>query len=154
MTRRPALIGQRPPLVYLYNRLSARFTILLPPLVPIFNLRVSSHPLLLLLHPLQSRWASLPPQDVPDPPRLRRVKRVKRPSPLNGNTERCSRMAPAKSGLRASRKFSSMVRSSLPLPLSHLTCGLFQDCGNIGNLPGPRTRGAAADGATSSSSTT
>jgi TEA/ATTS domain len=120
MTRRPlALLGPRPPHL-LYNRLSARFTILLPPLVPILNLRVSSHPL--LPHPLLSVWPSPPLQDVPDPPRLRRVNRVKRPSPLNGNTERCSRMVPVKSGLRASKKLSSMVRRSPPLPLSHLTC--------------------------------
>jgi len=150
MTRRPlSLLGPAPPL---YNRLSAPFTTLPPPLVPILNLRVSSHPL--LLHPSLSPWPSLPLQDVPDPPRLPRVNPLKRPSPPNANTERCSRMVPVKSGLRASKKFSSMVRSSPPLPLSHLTCPLFQDCGNTGNLPGPRTPEAAADGATNSSSTT
>ena len=152
MTRRPlSLLGPPPPSPHLlYNRLSARFIILLPPRVPILNLHVSSHP----LHPSLSPWLSLPLQDVPDPPPPPPVNPVKRHSPLNANTERCSRMAPVKSGLRASRKFSSMVRSSLPLPLPHLTCPMFQACGNTGNHPGLRTRAAAADGATSSSSTT
>jgi hypothetical protein len=105
MTRRPlAILGPRPPLVYLYSRLSVPFMTLLPPLLPVS----SHHPL--LLHPFLLAWHTLPLQDVPDPPPLRPVNPVKRTSPLKGNTERCSRMVPAKSGLRASRKFSSMVR--------------------------------------------
>jgi len=76
MTRRPlALLGPTPHL--LYNRLSAPFAILLPPLVPVLNLRVPSHPL--PPRPLLSPWPSLPLQDVPDPPPLRPVNPAKRP---------------------------------------------------------------------------
>jgi hypothetical protein len=46
-----ALLGPPPPL---YNRLSARFTILLPPLVPLLNLRVLSSPIPYCLHGLLS----------------------------------------------------------------------------------------------------
>jgi len=120
----------------LYNHSSVPFPILLPPLVPIQNISLSS-----LFHPFLSAWVTL----LPDPPPLRPVKR---PSPLNENTERCSKMVPVKSGLRASKKFSSMVQSLLLIPLTHLTCPLFQACGNTGNLHGPPIPGAAADGGT------
>jgi hypothetical protein len=158
MTRRSlTFLGPLPPHP-LYNRLSARFTTLPTPLSSPSS-TCASHPTLssscFLLHPFISLWASRllqsPPREVLDPLRLRRVNA---PSPLNGNTERCSRMVPVRSGPRASRKFLSMVRWLLPHPFSRLTCEPLQGSANTGNLHGPRTREAAADGGTNSSSTT
>lgn len=77
---------------------------------------IPSYPYRLLL-----QWVFLPlqslPQEVQDLPPLPLDKAL---LPLNANTERCSRMAPVKSGPRTSKRFSYKVRAVIASPLYSL----------------------------------